>query len=282
MVPPPSPYDDPVPRGWKLVQGTLRVTVALQCFGAAAEAIHQQRESDVVHALAEWGLLTSDIAVQAARHSGWALLACGALTLLRPCWPVVLPVAAWFGILAAAPAVETQNTVAAASLAAAVTTPLVLVLVDFWPPALAFSIGRGQVAMLLLRTGIIVALVGHALLLLGECAQPGDWAAAVQAACRRVSGHDATDARVVQWLAAAAAIDLALAANLLAARVRPLALVLAAWGAALAALPVVADGPLEYPAALQRAALSGAPLALCCWWLCAVREQPPIIVPGRG
>jgi hypothetical protein len=178
--------------------------------------------------------------------------------------------------------VDGQNTVASASLLAGVTTPLVLLLADFWPPALAFSIGRGQVAMLLLRTGIIIALIGHALLLLGECGQPGDWAAAIRTAYQRVSGHDAASARVVQLLAVAAAIDLAMAVNLLAARVRPLALVLAAWGAALAALPVVAGGPLEYPAALQRAAMSGAPLALFCWWLCAVREQPPIIVPGRG
>jgi hypothetical protein len=282
MAPPPSPYDDPVPRGWKLVQGTLRVTVALQCFGAAAAALHQGQEPAVVRTLSDWNVISDGVATQAARYSGWGLLACGALTLLRPCWPVLFPVAAWFGVLAAAPAVATQESATAASLMAGVTTPLVLLLVDFWPPALAFSIGRGQVAMLLLRTGVIIAFIAHAVLLLRECGDPGEWDAATRRAYETLTGLDATGARVVQLLAAAAAIDLALALNLLAARVRPLALALAVWGAAIAALPVVAGGPLEYPAALQSAALGGAPLALFFWWLCALREQSPIIIPGRG
>jgi hypothetical protein len=85
---------------------------------------------------------------------------------------------------------------------------------------------------------------------------------------------------VVQALAVGAAVDLALAANLLVARVRPLVFLLAAWGALLAAIPMAAQGTAEYHVCLSRAAQAGVPLALFFWWFCAIREQSPIIVPG--
>jgi hypothetical protein len=81
-------------------------------------------------------------------------------------------------------------------------------------------------------------------------------------------------------VAVGAAVDLALAANLLAARVRPLVLLLALWGALLAAIPVAAHGAADYHVGLSRAAQAGAPLALFFWWFCAIREQPPIVIPG--
>ena len=280
-MPPPSPYDDPIPRGWKLVQGTLRVTVAMQCVGAAAARLQAHRESTAVQLLEAWQLLPAEQAGRADNLAGYALLLCGVLTLVRPCWPVLLPVTAWFGGLAAGPAALQQDPVGTVSQVVAVVTPLVLLLVEFWPPALSFSIGRAQASMLLLRLGIVTSLAGHALLLLMECGQPGEWGGQVRRSAERLLGSNLSAGTVVQVLAVGAAIDLGLAANLLAARVRPLVLLLTAWGAFLAAIPVAAQGPAEYYVCLSQAALAGAPLSLFCWWFCAIREQPPIVVPGN-
>jgi hypothetical protein len=277
---PPSPYDDPVPRGWKLVQGTLRVIVAVQCFGAAAARLHAHLDSTVVQLLGAYEVLPSGHAARADNLAGYALLLCGVLTLFRPCWPVLLPVTAWFGGLAAGPALLQDDPVGTVALIAGVIAPLVLLLVEFWPPALSFSIGRAHVSMLLLRLGIVATLIGHAVLLLTECSRPGEWGELVRQAAERAGDLSLSDGMVVQALAVGAAIDLALAANLLAARVRPLVLLLALWGALLAAVPIAAQGTAEYHVCLSRAAQAGIPLALFFWWFCAIREQPPIVIPG--
>ena len=122
----------------------------------------------------------------------------------------------------------------------------------------------------------------HAVLLLTECGRPGEWADLVREGANRAFDASLSDGRVVQALAVGAAINLALAANLLAARVRPLVLAMAVWGAVLAAVPLAAGGGAEYHVCLLRAAQAGAPLALFFWWFCAIREQPPIVVPATA
>jgi hypothetical protein len=277
---PPSPYDDPVPRGWKLVQGTLRVTVAVQCFGAAAARLHAHLDSTVLQLLGAYEVLPSEHALRGDRLAGYALLLCGVLTLFRPCWPVLLPVTAWFGGLAAGPALLQDDPAGTAALVAGVIAPLVLMLVEFWPPTLSFSIGRAHVSMLLLRLGMVATLIGHALLLLTECRRPAEVGELVRQATEGAFDLRLSDGMVVQVVAVGAAVDLALAANLLAARVRPLVLLLALWGALLAVIPVAAHGAADYHVGLSRAAQAGAPLALFFWWFCAIREQPPIVIPG--
>jgi len=193
---------------------------------------------------------------------------------------VLLPVTAWFVGLAAGPAVLQHEPIATVALGAAVIAPLVLLLVDFWPPALSFSIARAHVSMSLLRLGIVAALSGHALLLLTECGTLGEWGGDLRLTAERALDMSLSDEMLIQALAVGAAVDLALAANLLLARVRPLVLIISAWGALLAAIPIAAHGAADYHVGLSHAAQAGAPLALFFWWFCAIREQPPIVLPG--
>src|SRR5690606_18507354 len=146
-----SPYDDPVPRGWKFVQGTLRVAVCLQCAGQAL--IHLwARESSAAAGLLN-SLWTSEpsVADSYTAFAGYGLAIAALFTLLRPSWPVLLCAVLWFGAEAAAPVVDDDGVLPLLERVLRVAMPLVLMLVDFWPPALSFSIGRAKIALALLR-----------------------------------------------------------------------------------------------------------------------------------
>ncbi|REJ72901.1 MAG: hypothetical protein DWQ34_04315 [Planctomycetota bacterium] len=278
----PSPYDDPVPRGWKLVQGTLRVTVALQCAGMAAAHLHGQVDSPVFDLLQTYYEIPESALPQAQDIAAYAFAAAAVLTLLRPCWAVLLPVILWIAASAAALAVDEDNVIAAIEHTVRVAAPVVLLLVDFWPPRLDFSIGRAKIAMGLLQIAIIVSLGAHSLMLLRECGSLGEYASAIERASSVLPGGPATSAQLAQGLAVAFAMDVLLAAGLLLSRSRPILLIAVCWGVVLAALPLAASGPAVYYESLIRAAGTGAPLALLCYWLFAVKDQPSIIVPGRS
>jgi hypothetical protein len=85
---------------------------------------------------------------------------------------------------------------------------------------------------------------------------------------------------VAQALAVMLAADFALAWSALTSRSRLTAGLLAGWLIALAALWIAARGSDGYAAFLLDASAAGAPLAIALFWLCAVKEQPPVIIPG--
>jgi hypothetical protein len=278
---PPSPYDDPVPRGWKFVQGALRVAVSVQCAGAAIAEWQQADESPVLALLRSAYEIPSEWTLQFGTFASYALGIAALLTLMRPLWPLLVLVTLWFGACAAARFVETEQAPAAGALIIHVVLPLVLLLVDFWPPPLSFSIGRATVSLALLRMGIILSLGFHAALVWCELAEPGRWSQLMDQAVR-VMEIPSGVAETRQLLAAILAVDAALAVNLLLSRSRPAAMLTAAWSVALAALPLIARGPDEAADSLLLASAGGAPLALGLYWMMSVKEQPAIIVPGNA
>ena len=58
----PSPYDDPVPNGWRLVRTLLRISVALMCWGIAAQRLSSGAESSTVALLVRLGCIVEEIA----------------------------------------------------------------------------------------------------------------------------------------------------------------------------------------------------------------------------
>lgn len=279
---PPSPYDDPIPRGWKLVQGTLRVTVALQCAGMAAAHLHGQVDSPVFDLMRSYHEIPESALPQAQDIAAYALAVSAILTLLRPCWAVLLPVTVWIAASAGSLAVDDDNIFAAVEYAVRVAAPVVLLLIDFWPPRLDFSIGRAKVAMGLLQIAIIVSLAAHGLLVLRECGDHGGLAEMLAKTTAEVLDRQPSSSQVSQVLAITFAMDLMLALGLLLSRSRSILAIAVAWGVALAALPLAAEGPAIYHESLILAAGAGAPLALLCYWMLAVKDQPPIIVPGSA
>lgn len=276
---PPSPYDDPVPRGWKFVQGTLRVAVCMQCAGQALLHLSAGRESGAAGLL----LMLPESAEAATApwtpFVGYALAIAALFTLLRPSWPVLLAVIVWFGAEAAAPVALDGHVVGLLAGVLRVALPVGLLLVDFWPPSLSFSIGRAKAALALLRLALVTSVAADGLLKLAAIAEGGPWAELVRAAATGI-GLTITDAQVSQALAVMLAADFGLAWTVLTSRNRLSLGVLAAWLVAVAALWIAAREPGGYAEFLLHASSAGAPLAVLLFWFCAVKEQPPIIVPG--
>lgn len=279
---PPSPYDDPVPRGWKFVQGALRVAVALQCGGAAISEWKQAADSPVLALLRSAYELPSEWSLQFGTFAAYGLGIASLLTLMRPLWPLLVIVTMWFGAAAAARFVESEHILPAGEQLIRIVLPLVLLLVDFWPPPLSFSIGRATVSLALLRMGIILTLGAHAALVWQEIAEPGQWSLLVDRSLQAAAPGSAGVHVTRQVLAAILALDAALALNLLLSRSRPAALLTSAWFMALAALPLISSGPDAADEFLLLASAAGAPLALGLYWITAVKEQPAITVPGNA
>lgn len=276
---PPSPYDDPVPRGWKFVQGTLRVAVCLQCAGQALLHLSAGRDSGAARLLITVQESAEATAGPWTPFAGYGLAIAALFTLLRPSWPVLLCIILWFGAEAAAPAVDDGHVLELLAAVLRVALPLVLLLVDFWPPPLSFSIGRAKVALALLRLALVISVAADGLLKLAAIADGGPWTELVRAAATGV-GLTISDAQVSQTLAVMLAADFGLAWTALTSRNRLSLGVLAGWLVAGAALWIAARGPGGYGEFLLHASAAGAPLAVLLFWFCAVKEQPPIIVPG--
>ena len=76
-----SPWEHPDPRGLPAVQGVLRVVVAIQCWGAAAELLQSTTPSDLSRLLFQGMSTGATEGVQFDRIVGVALLVCGLVTL---------------------------------------------------------------------------------------------------------------------------------------------------------------------------------------------------------
>lgn len=276
---PPSPYDDPVPRGWKFVQGTLRVAVCMQCAGQALLHLSAGRDSGAAGLLLTLPHAADASAGPWTPFVGYGLAAAALFTLLRPSWPVLLAVIVWFGAEAAAPVVHEGHVLELLAGVLRVALPLALLLVDFWPPSLSFSIGRAKVALVLLRLAVVTSVTADGLLKLAAIAEGGPWGDLVRAAAEGV-GLTITDAQTSQTLAVMLAADFGLAWTALTSRNRLSLGVLAGWLVAGAALWLAAQHPGAYAEFLLHASAAGAPLAVLLFWFCALKEQPPIIVPG--
>jgi hypothetical protein len=185
----------------------------------------------------------------------------------------------WFGAEVAAPVVNDGHLVQLLAGVLRVAMPLVLLLVDFWPPPLAFSIGRAQVAIALLRIALVTSVAAEGVLKFAAIAVGGAWADLVREAAVGI-GLTATDAQVSQVLAVMLAADFGLAWSALTSRNRLSLGVLAGWIVTLAAAWIAARGPGGYAEFLLHVSAAAAPLAVLLFWVCAIKEQPPIIVPG--
>ncbi|MBL8848397.1 MAG: hypothetical protein JNG89_01880 [Planctomycetaceae bacterium] len=276
---PPSPYDDPIPRGWKFVQGTLRVAVCMQCTGLALAHLSAGQESSAAGLLRAMWDANEIVPGSFSKFAGYGLSIAALFTLLRPSWPVLLAVVFWFGAEAAAPVAEDGQVVELLQRVLRVALPLVLLLVDFWPPPLSFSIGRAKVALGLLRLALVTSVSAGGVLKLFAIEAGGDWTDRLHDAALS-AGLTVSDGQVSQCLAVMLAVDFALAWSSLTSRNRLSLGLLAVWLVALAAVWIAALGSSGYANFLLDASAAGAPLAVLLFWVCAIKEQPPVIVPG--
>lgn len=279
-----NPFETPSPRGMRLVQGTLRVVVALQCFAMGATVLHRQQNLPLAELLKATYSLPADQVAHGQSIGAWLLLGVGALTLLRPTWLLLLPVSvAILGNLLAPAIIDNGATawLEALRFTTAGIAPIALLLVDFWPPKIKPTLVLSLSALGLLRLATCISSLATGAVCLWDSRWNGPLVEFTQKVAARCGRENFSQDAAQQALLMAAAISIALAISLITARLRSVALLLAMWGGALAATHTLVDGVAGYPLTLARAADVGAPLCLLQFWILAIRERPPEYLAER-
>lgn len=279
-----NPFETPSPRGIRLVQATLRVGCAVQCFGLAAGQLHWHRPWPLFEALGPvYGLATDQLA-HAQQITAYGLLACGLLTLLRPCWLVLLPVLILQCANALGPAISAESWwpwALTARWSAACVVPAALLLVDLWPPRVKPTLVLALSAISLLRLGTVATFAIEGARSLLQYQSGGDFAGYLSQAVQRSFRWEMPAEMSRNLVGAAGAASCALALCLLVGRSRGVAVLCVLWGTALASIHTLALGPAGYDLTLTRAGDAAAPLAILLFWLLAVRESGPEYLPQQ-
>lgn len=280
MIGPPSPFDDPVPRGLRVVVATLKIVVAVQCWGVAASILHDQNDFEMLAFLKSAGNFTPVWTKQFLQNISYGLIVIGAITLMRPIWPLMLLLTGWFATLTAATFAQHNDFAQIAVESVRIFSPLALMLLELWPPATKFSLGRAMAATFLLRTTSAAAFLGFGIQLLLQARRGGPLVALTVNALRQVVDRKLEIERGAQVTAILGGVTLALGIGLLCLRSRLFAFSMMVVGLFLASLPILGGSPRAYPEVLMNIALAGTPFSLFLHWVLSVKEQPPILLPA--
>ncbi|MCA9026980.1 MAG: hypothetical protein KDA86_17365 [Planctomycetaceae bacterium] len=278
----PGPYLDYLrPRGLNWIKTTLRVTVAVQCFGAAAQWLSAGTASPITEFLISDMQWSEAQAVQLDEGVAYGLLACGALTLVRPSWPMLLLVTLWFTAISCTAIlheIDFEAVLVPVEQAIRSLAPLGLLVLDFWPPKLKSHLGRTVITMWLLRLGLTITFAGLGLVALMQSVTSGPLLEVIRTIVASGGMSDFSDEFVRVILAVVGGIELALAFNLLASRSKPLLVMTALWGFCSAALPMVSLGFAGFPESLVRFPEGGVAVVLLLYFSLSIREFPPEVV----
>lgn len=280
MSGPPSPFDAPIPRGFPVVLATLRISVALMCWGWAGGRLSTGDDLALERLLIEGVGLTEALTETLLDRAAWALAAAGLLTLFRPCWPVLFPVTVWFAVVAAAGLFAAGDAGSLCIHSTRVVTPWALLLLDFWPPHLRYSLGRGMFANFCLRAGTVLMLTAYGWQSWQQSQQGGPLMEILSRVSRQVLGLEVNGDEARLALGVLGGIEVGLALALLLVRSRAVAFLIVCWGVTAAMSSVVAVGPAAWHLVLLQAPDAGAPCALGLHWLLAVKEQPAVTLPA--
>ncbi|MCB9952894.1 MAG: hypothetical protein H6824_18120 [Planctomycetaceae bacterium] len=277
-----NPFDTPRPRGTRLLQGTLRVIVALQCWGTAAARIHQHEESPVQQ------LLENAYAMQASQVAylqdsvAYFLIFAGLITLFRPAWLLLIPILIWHALTASCvPIYGTGwlDMLWPIEQAPLFIAPLSLMLIDFWPPDIKTSLILTRSAASLLQLAAAATFLVHGGKLVTAETPPEELTRLIEFAARHMSWNDleeGTVRHVVQFIGIA---EVAAGVAFLSSRNRMVAVLLVAWGLVSTLLFALVHRGAGYHTSLILAGTWGAPLFVLQFWLCTIAEQPPNYLP---
>ncbi len=275
-----SPFDDPVPRGIGVVQATLRITTAVVCWGWAARYLHLKTASPVAALLEVWLGLEAPQIAKIESITAYALVAVGALALIRPCWFILFPAYGWLTLAAIGTGFQSPAYKPLAGLEhlAGSVAPLALILMDFWPPKLKFSLGLYSTGLWLLRIGASLAFIAQGIHAVIQSHFGGAWVEVMQQALENLTRREFSDRDVRFALSVLGVCDVAVGFALWIRRSRIAALSATFWGIVAAGCFTVASGETNYAETMTRAALIGAPATLLLHWWLATHEEPATIV----
>lgn len=272
------------PRGLPVLKATLRVIVAVQCLGAAAQWLAMGQDSTIANFLffdLNW---PEAQAAQFDTYAAYGLMACGILTLVRPCWPVLLPVTGWFLAVSLISLVRDEGAIPVldpVEQAARYGGPLALLILDFWPPRLKSHLGRTFACVWLLRLAAAATFAGHGIVAITHSMNGGHYVDLLMDTTRQVFGWDVSEDNARWMLAIIGGIDIGLALNVVASRSKPIVFYMAIWGLATAATRVVSLGPQAYPETLIRVANGGLPLVILLYWSLSIKQPPVEVVKSN-
>ena len=256
----------------------LRCVVALQCAGAVA--CDKAGASPVFSFLwndPETGGLgwSESTTVSTLQIASWALLLAIPLVLLRPCWPVLVPIALWQFANAAATAWMGGNFAANNGVgwlplpaqAVRIAAPVALLLLDRWPrakePTASLGLFTSQTAEWLMRLAVACTFIAHGWEAYRHCPEFIDY---LIMAAQKLAAYELSESHARQILSVIGVIDFVVGGAILLFRWRCLALYMAIWGAITAFSRVVHAGWPAYYEVLVRTANAGLPLALAIYW----------------
>lgn len=277
-----DPYDAPPLRGLGPVQATLRVFVALQCWGYAAAHLHFGAKSALARVLEkEFYLSPADTAL-VDQGAAICLAACGMMCLLRPAWPVLLGL--FFGevVFVSSKAFLGEGghpAILAARHAAIVLSPLILACADFWPGRGKFSLGFWIAIAAMLHVAVCVSFIGNGLQGLIESHQGGDLVRVATGAVEKFTRQTPRPADAKTALAIASAIQLGVGLALLLNRSRQAAGAAAVVGVFLAGCFSLGIGMAGYPRTLTHMVEGGLAAALFLFLSNAIRQGEMSYVP---
>ena len=279
---------------WRAIIWTLRISVAIQCLGLAREALlFQTPIFGFLWSPPDVGGLGWNEAwvVWIHRIAGWCLIVAALLILIRPCWPVLVPVALWQLLHAVAKTRMGGDPFYEINLLAQSTrilAPLGLMLLDPWPrdrwpldpwPRRSSSLKHDLsskylsaknvvVAFMLLRIAVVITFAAHGYEAWQRHPKFVDFNIVV---AQRLLGWSMTQDTAEATLVVIGTIDLGAAGLLLLGlRWRPVVFYMAFWGLITATARVVYAGSAGFSGAyhqtLVRACHAGVPLAIGLYW----------------
>lgn len=277
-----SIWDQPEPRGVSVVQGMLRVIVALQFWGAAAHRLQSRSLSDLGQYLfREFGAGSPDGA-QFDHTLGLVLLFIGFVTLIRPVGLVLLIVSAGFCVHALEPffmPAGTRDVFTPVEHLVRIASPLALALVDWWPPRLKAGLGRLLVALGLLRFGAAASIAAQGLRSLASLPDREQLLEVVRRGAVALEIPERTADQASLTLGFLGGIDVGMAILLVSTRSKFASVLVGMWSLFRISVWTLALGPEGYAETLVRAAQAGAPFVLAAFTFLAVREHPSEILP---
>lgn len=277
-----NPFETPSPRGIRVVQATLRVVFAIQCWGYAAGELHHQRGFALLDMLQLSRDLAAQDLAQLETSVSYVLIGAGVLTLFRPSWLILLPAAVWQTGMALAPIVLNQGRLPFLEPAEQATrwiVPIALLLIDFWPPNVKPTLTFSLISVGLLRLAAIATFVAHGLAACYQFQHGGSFVELITLSAEKLIDRTVPPEQAQQSLAVIGIVDIAVGLGLLTSRNRVLVGWMVLWGLVTAASRTVAYGVEGYDQTLIRFANAGVPLTVLMFWINAFREQKPIILP---
>ncbi|WP_437201656.1 hypothetical protein [Planctomicrobium sp. SH664] len=273
-----DPFVAPIPRGTRILQATLRVGVAVQCFGLAISVLVLRGESPLVTWCVRHAELNPAGGLLVDRRLAMAVAIAGCFSLLRPAWFVLVPLGIFQllqGGFAALLAESGTGLLIFCEQACRVALPFGLLLIDFWPPAMRPSLALNRLAVLLLRLATIVAAVSWGIHALIQYQRGGDLVVWLQLTCSKLLQRDVEASTAQAGLAVLGAICIAGGLCLALSRNRLVAGGLSGWGFLHAFSQVIAAGGAGAGLALAGFGDGVAPLVVLLFWMLTIKEHGP-------